>query len=52
MGCRICSEIYNENSNEQIMNDNKIENTSKLINSLNNNKNYFNNLTNIETNKY
>ncbi len=52
MGCRICSEIYNENNNEQIMNENKVENTSNLLNSPNNNKNYFNNLTNIETNKY
>ena len=53
MGCKICSEIFNENINEQILRENIDEKTSdKLQSSINNNNNYFSNKINLDKDKY
>ena len=53
MGCKICSEIFNENINEQILRENIDKKTSdKLQSSINNNNNYFSNKINLDKDKY
>ena len=53
MGCKICSEIFNENINEQILRENIDKKTSdKLQSSNNNNNNYFSNKINLDKDKY
>ena len=52
MGCKNCLEKLNENFNEQILIENNEENSNNLLKSSNNHNNYFNNMTNLEINKY
>ena len=52
MGCDFCLNKPNENYNEQILIGNNEEKNQNLLKSSNNNKNNFNNMTNLEINNY